>query len=125
MLTKAQKYLKKSAKKNIREAVKQISILYKEYYVCDSLVPDNCIGYDCEDGVKNENPNYKKDLLSNYMHQIGYWEGTKQMSKKIISFIKMEKSDFEKFLIKNAEIKELNKKTMDDLKKKLNKNLKI
>lgn len=112
MLTKAQKYLYENLLTEVRKSYEEIKRLYEEYYNIINTIPNNPIGLVFEDGIENKNPNYKIDMLTNIMHQIGYWEGVKSISEKIINLIKMNDRDFENYLEEMKIIEKANENEM-------------
>jgi hypothetical protein len=108
MKTKAQIHLIIEARENIKTASEKINELYGEYRNAMISIPNSPLGLVFEDGVKNENPNYKIDLLTNYMHQIGYWEGIKRGSENFLYFFDMDDNGFDNYLVEQEDIKKQN-----------------
>lgn len=119
MLTKAQKYLMQQARENHKLADEKIVKLCEEYLNIFLTIPNNPIGLVFEDGVENKNPNYKIDLLTGLMHQIGYWESMRVQSQNLLRFMLLDDSEFERFEAEQEEIKEHNARTIKQLKHEL------
>jgi hypothetical protein len=117
-MEKQLKFIKKELKENIKMSKKRIDDLYSEKNQAEKL-PNDCLGYVDEDGIKCENPNMKIDLLTGYEHQIGYLECLLNNSINILSILEMNDSEFESFIKRDKEIEEQNKKTLAELKKKI------
>jgi len=112
-------YIKEELIKDIKTATKQIDKLYKEVRDIEKKYPNDCMGFVCDDGEICENPDLKIDLLTNYYHQIGYFECMKHQGKNILSILNMNDEKLDKMLEDNKRIEAKNKKTMDDLLKRI------
>ena len=76
-------------------------------------IPDDpSIGKDIfKDGIKNENPYLKSDMLENYQHQIGYFNGCKQTLLTIKHLLSVDKEQY------NKEKEEKEKNTIENEKR--------
>lgn len=109
-------YLKKELSKNIKYAKKQLKILYKDLDDATLNIYNKCEKYHSN---IDDFTYFKLDLISNYQHQIGYLECLKNDSERILNVLNMDDIQLENFILKNKEIDEQNKKTMNDLKNKI------
>jgi hypothetical protein len=110
-------YIKSELHQNIKLATKQIDKLYKEVHNIEKKYPNDCTGYICDDGQISENPNLKIDILTNYYHQIGYFECMKFQSKNILSILNMNNEKLDNMIKNNIKIEKENKKIMNDILK--------
>lgn len=78
-------------------------------------LPNDCLGIEINDMIC-ENQNYKLDILTGNNHSIGYMNGLKETSKKILMLNSMNDVEFEEFLIEEEKTKQHNDKVMRDLK---------
>lgn len=108
-------YIKKELKKDITTATKQIDKLYKEVRELEIKLPNDCTGYIDEFGEKCENPDMKYDILTNYYHQIGYYECMRVNAKNILAILKMNDQQVDDMILENKRIDEENKKHFQDV----------
>ena len=119
MNTKSQYYLIESCKENIEVAKKEIAMLYKDFHELKNKIPNEPIGYISEDGIKVLNPDYKIDILTGIIHQIGYWEGNRALSYDVLNLINMSDDIFKKFLEEEHIVKKKNDETIKELLDKI------
>lgn len=125
MLTKAQEYIYENSLTEVIKSHEKIKLLYDDFHNAMNTIPNNPIGLVFEDGVENKNPNYKIDILTNIIHQIGYWQGIKSNSEKIIYLIKMNDHDFENYLEEKKAIEKANENEMLRIKSLIKSKLKF
>jgi hypothetical protein len=89
-------------------------------------IPDDpSIGKDIfKDGVKNENPYLKSDMLENYQHQIGYFNGCKQTLLTIKHLLTVEKEQYNKEKEEEKKTSIENEKRFQDVIDKINAKIK-
>jgi len=112
---KKEQYVSNLLNNEILNSEKQIDKLNNDVKSILDL-PNDCYGIDI-DGEICQNKDYKIDLLTNYHHQIGYYNGVIQTAKNMIMFNGFNIKDFEDFLIEQEKIKKHNDKVMSDLLK--------
>jgi hypothetical protein len=107
-------YLKNELKIDIKIATKEISKLYNEVRKIESTYPNDCLGLTI-DGQVCENKDLKIDILTNYYHQIGYFECLKNNSKVILDILNMSDKELSEMIENNKKIEKDNKNMMNEL----------
>lgn len=111
------------ARENHKLALDKIKELYLDYHNAMITIPNNPLGMVFEDGVENKNPNYKIDILTNLMHQIGYFESMRVQSENLLRFMLLEDREFDRYHEEQEEIKVENARSLEKIKIELFKNL--
>jgi len=79
-------------------------------------IPHDCLGKDIfNDGIINENPNLKEDLLTSVYHQIGYLTAVKYELKLMLEYLNMTKEEIDESMKKDKEIEKQNRKYLKKL----------
>jgi len=101
----------------IRPIVEE-NLFNKEIEDAKKLPNDPSLGQDVfSDGILNENPTIKSDILSGLYHQLGYATGSIVTIKETLKYLNMSKEDYAKHLKEQEEIVEHNKKELERVTK--------
>ena len=105
--------------KQIKEKSLELAKIRKE-------IPDDpSIGKDIfKDGIKNENPYLKTDMLESYQHQIGYFTGCKQILIEVKYLLTVKKEQYQKDKEESIKISKENDKHFQEVMDKINKKIK-
>jgi len=105
--------------KQLREKSLELAKIRKE-------IPDDpSIGIDIfKDGIKNENPYLKTDMLESYQHQIGYFNGCKQVLTEVEYLLTVKKDQYQKDNEESIRISEENKKHFQEVMDKIHEKIK-
>ena len=114
--TKILKYIEKELKK----CQKYLDEEYEALEETRKIPDDPTVGQDIfNDGMINENPHLKTDMLESHQHVIGYWNGKMNTLQEIKYLLTVSKEDYKKDQLEATRIKKENRKQMNSILRKI------